>query len=184
MVVRRHRDRKLDELQDLRKRAQEGGGPERIDAQHRRGKLTARERIDLFLDEGSFQELDPFVTHRATDFGLADKRFLGDAVVTGYGKVHGRLTFLYSQDFTVLGGSLSEAVAQKICKVMDLASGQRRAGSRTDRLRRSTNPGGCRQPGRLRGYLPAQYTVLGGDTADIRHPWSGRRRSHLLPCPD
>ena len=123
MVVRRHRDRKLDELQDLRKRAQEGGGPERIDAQHRRGKLTARERIDLFLDEGSFQELDPFVTHRATDFGLADKRYLGDAVVTGYGKVHGRLTFLYSQDFTVLGGSLSEVVAQKICKVMDLALG-------------------------------------------------------------
>ena len=91
MVVRRHRDRKLDELQDLRKRAQEGGGPGRIDAQHRRGKLTARERIDLFLDEGSFQELDPFVTHRATDFGLADKRYLGDAVVTGYGKVDGRL---------------------------------------------------------------------------------------------
>ena len=123
MVVRRHRDRKLDELQDLRKRAQEGGGPERIDAQHRRGKLTARERIDLFLDEGSFQELDPFVTHRATDFGLADKRYPGDAVVTGYGKVDGRLAFLYSQDFTVLGGSLSEAVAQKICKVMDLALG-------------------------------------------------------------
>ena len=123
MVVRRHRDRKLDELQDLRKRAQEGGGPERIDAQHRRGKLTARERIDLFLDDGSFQELDPFVTHRATDFGLADKLYLGDAVVTGYGKVDGRLTFLYSQDFAVLGGSLSEVVAQKICKVMDLALG-------------------------------------------------------------
>ncbi len=121
MVVRRHRDRKLDELQDLRKKAQEGGGPARIDAQHKRGKLTARERIDLFLDAGSFQELDSFVTHRSTDFGLADKRYLGDAVVTGYGKVDGRLVFLYSQDFTVLGGSLSEAVAQKICKVMDLA---------------------------------------------------------------
>ena len=121
MVVRRHRDRKLDELQDLRKQAQEGGGPARIDAQHKRGKLTARERIDLFLDAGSFQELDPFVTHRSTDFGLADKRYLGDAVVTGYGKIDGRLVFLYSQDFTVLGGSLSEVVAQKICKVMDLA---------------------------------------------------------------
>ena len=121
MVVRRHRDRKLDELQSLREQARQGGGPARIDAQHKRGKLTARERIDLFLDEGSFQELDPFVTHRATDFGLADKRYLGDAVVTGYGKVDGRLVFLYSQDFTVLGGSLSQVVAQKICKVMDLA---------------------------------------------------------------
>jgi acetyl-CoA carboxylase carboxyltransferase component len=121
MVVRRHRDRKLDELQDLRKQAQEGGGPKRIDAQHKRGKLTARERIYLFLDAGSFQELDSFVTHRSTDFGLADKRYLGDAVVTGYGKVDGRLVFLYSQDFTVLGGSLSEVVAEKICKVMDLA---------------------------------------------------------------
>ncbi len=121
MVVRRHRDRKLDELQDLRKKGQEGGGPERIDAQHKRGKLTARERIDLFLDPDTFQELDSFVTHRSTDFGLADKRYLGDAVVTGYGKVDGRLVFLYSQDFTVLGGSLSEVVAEKICKVMDLA---------------------------------------------------------------
>jgi len=121
MVVRRHRDRKLDELQDLRKQAQEGGGPKRIDAQHKRGKLTARERIDLLLDAGSFQELDSFVMHRSTDFGLADKRYLGDAVVTGYGKVDGRLVFVYSQDFTVLGGSLSEVVAEKICKVMDLA---------------------------------------------------------------
>ena len=122
MVVRRHRDSKLDELHGLRERARQGGGPERIDAQRRRGKLTARERIDLFLDEGSFQELDPFVEHRATDFGLADRRYLGDAVVTGYGKVDGRLVFLYAQDFTVLGGSLSEAVAQKICKAMDLAA--------------------------------------------------------------
>ena len=98
-----------------------GGGQRRIDAQHSRGKLTARERIDLLLDEGSFQELDTFVTHRATDFGLADQHFLGDAVVTGYGHVDGRLVFVYAQDFTVLGGSLSEAVAQKICKVMDLS---------------------------------------------------------------
>ena len=99
-----------------------GGGQRRIDAQHSRGKLTARERIDLLLDEGSFQELDTFVVHRATDFGLEDQHFLGDAVVTGYGRVDGRLVFVYSQDFTVLGGSLSEAVAQKICKVMDLST--------------------------------------------------------------
>ena len=123
MVVRRHRDSKLDELQGLRERALEGGGPKRIEAQRKRGKLTARERVDLLLDKGSFQELDAFVQHRSTDFGLEAQRFLGDAVVTGYGKVDGRLIFVYAQDFTVLGGSLSEAVAQKVCKVMDLAMG-------------------------------------------------------------
>ena len=105
----------------MRDEALIGGGQRRIEAQHGRGKLTARERVALLLDEGSFQELDAFVVHRATDFGLDRQRFLGDAVVTGYGKVDGRQVFVYSQDFTVLGGSLSEAVAQKICKVMDLA---------------------------------------------------------------
>ena len=105
----------------MREEASLGGGQRRIESQHSRGKLTARERIALLLDEGSFQELDTFVTHRATDFGLADQKHLGDAVVTGYGKVEGRFVYVYSQDFTVLGGSLSEAVAGKICKVMDLA---------------------------------------------------------------
>ncbi len=105
----------------MREQSQLGGGQRRIDAQHARGKYTARERIALLFDEGSFQELDTFVVHRASEFGLADQSYLGDAVVTGYGKVDGRLVFAYSQDFTVLGGSLSEVVAQKICKVMDLA---------------------------------------------------------------
>lgn len=121
MVVRRQEDSKRDELQRKREEAKLGGGPRRIEAQHKRGKLTARERIGLLLDPGTFEELDPFVLHRGTEFGLADKTFPGDAVVTGYGNVNGRLTFLFSQDFTVLGGSLSEVVAQKICKVMDLA---------------------------------------------------------------
>ena len=98
-----------------------GGGQDRIDAQHKKGKLTARERIDLLLDDQSFEEIGGLVTHRSTNFGLEKKKFLGDGVVTGYGLVNGRLTYVFSQDFTVLGGSLAEAHAEKICKVMDLA---------------------------------------------------------------
>ncbi|MGB2853577.1 MAG: carboxyl transferase domain-containing protein, partial [Dehalococcoidia bacterium] len=113
---------KIENLANLRKESKLGGGEKRIEAQHERGKLTARERIALFLDEGSFAELDAFVTHRITEFGLADKKFLGDAIVTGYGKVDGRLVYLFAQDFTVFGGSLSKVVAEKTCKVMDLAA--------------------------------------------------------------
>ncbi|HEX9069688.1 MAG TPA: acyl-CoA carboxylase subunit beta [Ktedonobacterales bacterium] len=112
---------KLDELRRLKEQALLGGGKARIEAQHKKGKLTARERLDLLLDPGSFQELDMFATHRTSDFGLADQKVLGDGVVTGYGKVDGRLIYVFSQDFTVFGGSLSEAHAEKICKVMDLA---------------------------------------------------------------
>ena len=112
---------KLDRLRALRAEALLGGGPKRIEQQHARGKLTARERLELLLDEDSFHELDAMVTHRASDFGLDDERYLGDGVVTGYGTINGRTAFVYSQDFTVFGGSLSEAHAEKICKVMDLA---------------------------------------------------------------
>lgn len=98
-----------------------GGGEKRIEAQHKKGKLTARERIDLLLDEGSFQEIDKFVMHRAKDFGLDKEHYLGDGVVTGYGEVNGRLVYVFSQDFTVFGGSLSETHAEKICKIMDMA---------------------------------------------------------------
>jgi propionyl-CoA carboxylase beta subunit len=112
---------KLARLRQLREEALLGGGEERIAQQHERGKLTARERLELLLDEGSFSELDSLVTHRASDFGMDDERYLGDGVVTGHGRIDGRLVFVYSQDFTVFGGSLSEAHAEKICKVMDLA---------------------------------------------------------------
>ena len=115
-------DQKLDSLEELRQQAHKGGGQHRIDQQHGRGKLTARERLALLMDEGTFEEMDSFVTHRSTDFGLADQKVLGDAVVTGYGRVEGRQVFAYSQDFTVFGGSLSEVVSEKICKVMDLAA--------------------------------------------------------------
>jgi propionyl-CoA carboxylase beta chain len=112
---------KLKQLEELRRQSELGGGAERIEAQHERGKLSARERLDLLLDEGSFIELDRFVTHRTAGFGLEKQKFLGDGVVTGYGTVKGRLVYVFSQDFTVFGGSLSEAHAEKIVKVMDLA---------------------------------------------------------------
>jgi propionyl-CoA carboxylase beta chain len=115
------REQKLNQLESLRAEAQLGGGQERIDAQHKKGKLTARERIELLVDPNSFEEFDMFVTHRSNDFGLGDQRPLGDGVVTGCGKINGRMIFIFSQDFTVFGGSLSETHAEKICKIMDMA---------------------------------------------------------------
>ena len=116
------RDPLRQRLVALEQQAEQGGGAERIAKQHKDGKLTARERVDLLLDRGSFTELDKFVTHRATDFGMSDKKIPGDGVVTGYGTIDGRQVFVFAQDFTVFGGSLSGAYAQKICKVMDLAT--------------------------------------------------------------
>ncbi|MBM4002720.1 MAG: acyl-CoA carboxylase subunit beta [Planctomycetes bacterium] len=109
------------QLEEKRRAAQLGGGPRRIDAQHAKGKLTARERLELLLDPGSFEEWDMFVEHRCVDFGMAEQSIPGDGVVTGYGTVNGRVVFVFSQDFTVLGGSLSEAHAEKICKIMKQA---------------------------------------------------------------
>jgi acetyl-CoA carboxylase carboxyltransferase component len=115
------RERDIERLDALRDESRQGGGELRIAQQHDKGKLTARERLELLLDADSFVEFDAFVTHRATDFGLDKQRYLGDGVVTGQGRIDGRLVFVFSQDFTVFGGSLSEAHAEKICKVMDLA---------------------------------------------------------------
>ncbi|HDI78711.1 MAG TPA: methylmalonyl-CoA carboxyltransferase [Desulfobacteraceae bacterium] len=114
-------DKKLKELERLNKEAELGGGEKRIEQQHKKGKMTARERLDYLLDPGSFQEIDRFVVHRCHEFEMEKRRFLGDGVVTGFGKINGRDVFLFSQDFTVFGGSLSEMVGQKICKVLDLA---------------------------------------------------------------
>ena len=108
-------------LEEKRVRARLGGGAKRIDAQHAKGKLTARERLDLLFDDGTFEEWDMFVEHRSVDFGMAEQKVPGDGVVTGYGMINGRLVFVFSQDFTVFGGALSEAHAEKICKVMDHA---------------------------------------------------------------
>src|SRR5215468_9973538 len=116
------RDPLRQKLKQMEEQSLLGGGETRIQKQHEAGKLTARERLDLLLDPGSFTELDKFVTHRASDFGMGEKKILGDGVVTGYGTVDGRQVFVFAQDFTVFGGSLSGAYAQKICKIMDMAT--------------------------------------------------------------
>src|SRR5215216_7605974 len=112
---------RLEILERRRAQSELGGGADRLKAQHDKGKLSARERLDVLLDEGSFVELDRFVVHRSHDFGLEAQQYYGDGVVTGYGRIEGRLVYVFSQDFTIFGGSLSEAFAEKICKVMDLA---------------------------------------------------------------
>lgn len=114
-------EQKFEKLQKFHSQAEQAGGVERIQQQHEKGKMTARERLQFFLDEGSFVELDKFVTHRCTDFGMEDKKILGDGVITGYGTVSGRHVYVFAQDFTVFGGSLSATHAQKICKLLDLA---------------------------------------------------------------
>ncbi|MDP1606146.1 MAG: carboxyl transferase domain-containing protein, partial [Rhodocyclaceae bacterium] len=111
----------IQQLDDKRAQARLGGGQQRIDAQHKKGKLTARERIELLLDDGTFEEWDMFKEHRCVDFGMADNKVPSDGVVTGYGTINGRMVFVFSQDFTVFGGALSEAHAEKICKIMDKA---------------------------------------------------------------
>ena len=113
---------KVKDLIDLRAKARLGGGEKAIEKQHAQGKYTARERINMLVDEGSFEEIDMFLEHRCTNFGMENKKFLGDGVVTGYGTIDGRLVYLFAQDFTVIGGSLSETMSKKICKVMDLAT--------------------------------------------------------------
>ncbi|HEY8153050.1 MAG TPA: carboxyl transferase domain-containing protein, partial [Myxococcota bacterium] len=115
-------EEKIKKLEEMNEKAVLGGGAARIERQHAAGKLTARERIELLFDPGSFVEIDKFVTHRCTDFGMQDQKILGDGVITGYGKVEGRQIFCFAQDFTVFGGSLSGAFAEKICKIMDLAA--------------------------------------------------------------
>ena len=121
MALERKTDAKLERLREMKEQSHRGGGERRIQQQHDKGKLSARKRVSLLLDQGTFEEIDSFVTHRATDFGMADRKILSDAVVTGYGKVDGRQIFVFAQDFTVLGGSVSEVVGQKISKVMDMA---------------------------------------------------------------
>src|SRR5213595_2784419 len=112
---------KLDQLRDRQQQAEQGGGPARVEKQHAAGKMTARERVDFLLDEGTFQEFDKLVEHRSRDFGMDEQLYPGDGVVTGHGLIDGRKVFVFAQDFTVFGGSLSETHAEKICKVMDMA---------------------------------------------------------------
>src|SRR3990172_4136320 len=113
--------RKMTHLRKLKSESRLGGGLGRIEARHKQGRRTARERIDLLVDKGSFREIDAFVVHRSTDFELDKQKYLGDGVVTGWGTIEGRLVYVYSQDFTIIGGSLGEVHAAKICKIMDMA---------------------------------------------------------------
>src|SRR4051812_19724681 len=112
---------KIKTLEDKIQAALKGGGEKRIESQHKKGKLTARERIHFLVDDGSFEEIGMLVTHRSTDFGLDKEKYSGDGVITGYGTIDGRLVYVFAQDFTVFGGSLAEAHAEKICRLMDLA---------------------------------------------------------------
>jgi propionyl-CoA carboxylase beta chain len=112
---------RIQKLREKKALSRLGGGQVRIDAQHKRGKLTARERIDLLLDKGSFREVDSFVVHRTHDFGLEKQKYTGDSVITGWGTIEGRLVYVFAQDFTVFGGSLGEVHAEKIIKIMDMA---------------------------------------------------------------
>jgi propionyl-CoA carboxylase beta chain len=131
---------RMDQLRRISAEAEAGGGPERREREHKAGKLSARERIELLLDEGTFEELDKFVRHRCVDFGSEEQRPAGDGFVTGFGRIEGRLVYVFAQDFTVFGGSLSESNAQKIVKIMDLAM-----------------PGRCRLARRLRRYFSPQH---------------------------
>ena len=175
---------RIERLRKMREESLLGGGPVRIERQHAWGKLTARERLDLLLDPGSFVELDAFVTHRSTEFGLDEQHFLGDGVVTGHGLIDGRLVFVFSQDFTVFGGSLSEAYAEKICKVMDLAM---KVGAPVIGLNDS---GGARiQEGvaSLGGYADIflrNVLASGVDPADLGDHGPVRRRRGLLAGDD
>ena len=172
-----------DRLEELRRRhaaAEAGGGEERRARQHAEGKLSARERIDLLLDEGTFEETDKLVRHHCHDFGMEEQVIDGDGFVTGYGLIHGRPAYVFAQDFTVFGGSLSETNARKIVKIMDLAL---KTGAPVIGLNDS---GGARiqegvlSLGRLRRYFPAQHAFERRDPADLRHHGPVRRRRRLF----
>ncbi len=175
---------KIQQLTDLKAQSRLGGGQARIDAQHKKGRLTARERLDLLLDKGSFREVDAFVVHRTHDFGLDEQKIMSDSVVTGWGTIEGRLVYVYSQDFTVFGGSLGEVHAEKICKIMDMAM---KNGAPMIGLNDS---GGARIQegvvalGGLCRYLSAQHNGFGGHPANFSNYGTMRRRRGLFPRSD
>ena len=152
-------EEKIKKLEEMNEKAALGGGAARIERQHAAGKLTARERIELLFDPGSFVEIDKFVTHRCTDFGMQEQKILGDGVVTGYGKIEGRQIFCFAQDFTVFGGSLSGRLRREDLQ----GDGPRRQGGRApdraQRRRRGAHPGGRGLARRLRRRLPAQRAL-------------------------
>ena len=170
----------LEELERRRAEARVGGGQARIEAQHKRGKLTARERIDLLMDENSFEEFDMYVEHRCADFGMEKSKIPGDGVVTGWGTINGRVVYVFAKDFTVFGGSLSEAHARKIMKIQDMALQNRAPIIGSVRCRRRAHPGGRGGARRLRRGVPEERAGLRRHPADLRDHGALRRRRRLL----
>ena len=178
-------EEKIKKLEEMNEKACSAAAPTRIERQHAAGKLTARERIELLLDPGSFVEIDKFVTHRCTDFGMRgpeDPRATASSPATA--RSTAARSSCFAQDFTVFGGSLSGAFAEKICKVMDLAAKVGRAVHRAQRRRRRAHPGRRRLARRLRRRLPAQRARVGRDPADLRDHGPLRRRRGLLARDD
>ena len=172
-----------DPFESLRRRhaeAELGGGEERIRRQHKAGKKTARERLELLLDPGSFLEMDKFVVHQSHDFGMQEQRVPGDGVVTGSGKIHGRTVFVFAQDFTVFGGSLTRGVRAEDLQGDGSGHEDRSAGHRPQRLGRRPHPGRRRVAGRLRRHLPAQHAGLGSRAPDLRGHGAVRGRRGVL----
>ena len=170
----------LERLQQLSREAEAAGGADRVKKQRAQGRMTARERVEFLLDRGSFVELDKFKTHRITDFDMAEKKIPGDGVVTGYGTIDGRQVCIFSHDFTVFGGSLSGAFAEKVCKVMDLAT---KTGCPVIGLNDGSGARiqeGRGIAGRLRGYFSAQRDVVGSDSANFRDHGTVRGRRGVL----
>ena len=167
------------QFEELDKRASLGGGVDKIEKQHASGRMTARERIDMLLDKGSFNELDKFVNHRCTNFGMEKKQIAGDGMVSGYGKIDGRLVFVYAYDFTAHGGSLSETNAAKIVKVQQLAL---KNGAPVIALNDSggAHSGRCEQLGRLCLHLLSEHHCVGCHPADICHSGAVCRWGMLL----
>jgi hypothetical protein len=170
----------LAELDRRREQAKAGGGARRTAAQHAKGKLTARERIDVLLDENSFEEFDMFVEHTSHEFGMQDQKIPGDGVVTGWGTINGRVVYVFSKDFTVFGGSLSLAHAAKIVKVQTMAQQERRADHRPVRRRAARASRKALKALRLRRHLPAERAELRRHPADQRDHGPVRRRRRLF----
>ena len=182
-------EQQMEELKKRNQLAEDGGGAKRRERQHKEGKMSARERIEFLLDEGTFEETDKLVTHRCTDFGMAEQKIYGDGFVTGYGKIEGRLVYVFAQDFTVFGGSLSEANAGKIVKIMDLAAKMGAPVIGLNDSGRGADPGRCDVTGRIRGYFSAQHFVQRSGAADLGDYGPVRRRrgvfaSHHRFCAD
>ena len=173
-------EEKIAELKKRDQMAQEGGGAKRRERQHKEGKMSARERIEFLLDEGTFEETDKLVTHRCNDFGMAEQKYYGDGFITGYGRVEGRLVFVFAQDFTVFGGSLSEANAGEDRQDHGSGGQDGRARDRAERFGRGAHSGRRDVAGRLRRHFLAQHALQRSGAADLGHHGAMRRRRGLF----